>query len=169
MGKIKKAKSSSTYLELKPSSSEKWRRFSLALVNIKCLDVLVMCCKSLKDDFFACSTSCSNVAFLLFPPCSSSPVQLPSLLLLFLLQVTFWTFVPLPFILSWWLVSLGNRAEGFALIMSMLKVWNEDNCLYLDYEDEDEFFLVTKTQFYIFEKKIYKILTKLVEDPCFFF
>ena len=26
--------------------------------------------------------------------------------------------------------------------MSMLKVWSEDECLYLDYEDEDEFFLV---------------------------
>ena len=28
--------------------------------------------------------------------------------------------------------------------MSMLKVWSEDECLYLDYEDEDEFFLVKK-------------------------
>ena len=26
----------------------------------------------------------------------------------------------------------------------MLKVWSEDECLYLDYEDEDEFFLVKK-------------------------
>ena len=26
--------------------------------------------------------------------------------------------------------------------MSILKVWSEDECLYLDYEDEDEFFLV---------------------------
>ena len=28
--------------------------------------------------------------------------------------------------------------------MSMLKVWSEDECLYLDYENEDEFFLVKK-------------------------
>ena len=29
----------------------------------------------------------------------------------------------------------------------MLKVWSEDECLYLDYEDEDEFFLVKKCFF----------------------
>ena len=31
--------------------------------------------------------------------------------------------------------------------MSMLKVWSEDECLYLDYEDEDEFFLVKNVFF----------------------
>jgi hypothetical protein len=29
--------------------------------------------------------------------------------------------------------------------MSMLKVWSEDECLYLDYENEDEFFLIPET------------------------
>ena len=38
--------------------------------------------------------------------------------------------------------------------MSMLKVWSEDECLYLDYENEDEFFLVKKCfKFEIIEKK----------------
>lgn len=38
--------------------------------------------------------------------------------------------------------------------MSMLKVWSEDERLYLDYEDEDEFFLVTDIDYewVIYEK-----------------
>ena len=42
--------------------------------------------------------------------------------------------------------------------MSMLKVWSEDECLYVDYEDEDEFFLVKKGFF------LNKILTNFQVD-----
>ena len=69
--------------------------------------------QSLKDDFFAC-----------------------------LLQMALYIIVAFSFTgkllhsFSWFSVSQGRT-------MSMLKVWSEDERLYLDYEDEDEFFLVT--------------------------
>ena len=60
-------------------------------------------------------------------------------MLLFLLQVTKLSFLSL----SWSRIVVPTMS-------AFLKVWSEDDCSYMDYEDEDEFFLVNSIWFEIF-------------------